>query len=127
MKINNLLREYTSIFSTLLKITGLLLLCVILGAAVVYPLYLLATEFPRLYSWIVIAAAAVSIVIWIILTVKKAGLRPTLRWLASFALIAGAAVISIFLILNNQRFLAIPVLIAALILWGLLKMFTKKQ
>ncbi len=127
MKIKGLLAEYTSLFSTILKILGLLLLCVILGSAVVYPLYLLATKFPAVYSWIVTAVIVLFVLIWIFIKIRQAGFSSTMRFIASFAIIAGAAAISVVLILNNHRLWAIPVIAAAVILWGFLRMVTKKQ
>lgn len=117
--IKNIIQGYGHLISSILKILSLLLVCIAAGAAFVFPLWKFATDLPGIYTITVLVLMAVIFVILAVKKIKNAGLAKSLVSAAKFFIIAGGLVFSVYLVMKGMRFLAIPVIILMIVLYGL--------
>ncbi|GEM_PF-4431885 len=119
MTVKSLISEYTNIFTTLLKVLVLLVLCTILGAIVVYPLYKAATEFPAAYTLIVAGVFITLFLIHVFLKARSKGLFQSLMTFFRIAIVAGGLYLCIILVLGGNRLLAALIIPVILVLYGI--------
>lgn len=125
--LKRILTGYGQIFSSMLKALLLLAVCVAAGAAFVYPLWYFATKLPRSYTLCVSLVFIAAFILWAVSKARGAGMRRTLLFLAKFLIIAGTAALFVVLVLSGKRILALPLVIAALAVYGLVSFAAKSE
>jgi len=110
---------YKNFFLFTAKVAGLVTACIVLGFAIVWPLWKFATGCPRVYTLCVLACLAALILRLVYLTVRQHSAVAVISWILQLAAIAGGCIVSIGFILAGRRIMAVPVLAAAFVLWGL--------
>ena len=118
--IKNIAHGYGKLLGSTLKILFLLAACTLLGAAIVYPLWKFATTKPTEYTVTILVLVAATLIFLLIKKIMAAGAKTTLLQFARIAVIAAGIIGSVALVLNGMRLLAIPVTVAAVILYGIL-------
>lgn len=118
--IRKIIKGYGTIFSSIGKISLLLILCAVLGGAFVFPLWKFATAAPEIYT-----AAALSIIFFLVLfllikRIKKNGIKNFLIHFSKILVtLAGISGCICFVIYGKRIFALISVFMAVL-LYGII-------
>lgn len=125
--IKKIAKGYSELFGSILKILFLLVLCVAFGAAIVFPLWKFASSAPEIYTFTVLAAAAILAAFFAAKKIKSNGARRTFISLAKFAVVAGGAASIFVLVIFGLKILSLPVLGLMIFLYGILTFASKKE
>jgi len=125
--IKKIAKGYSELFGSILKILFLLVLCVAFGAAIVFPLWKFASSAPEIYTFTVLAAAALLAAFFAAKKIKANGARRTFISLAKFAVVAGGAASIFVLVIFGLKILSLPVLVLMIFLYGILTFASKKE
>jgi len=121
--IQRILKGYLGIFAALARFAVLGVACVAVGLAVVYPLWLLATVRPVVYT-LVCAVLLVAVLTAIFASRIKTAYRLNparfRRGILKFAVLAVGLACSIALVLAWHRFLGLVALLVTAAVWGVL-------
>lgn len=123
MKLGKIIRGYGSVLSYFLTLLAIATICVCVAFLTVYPLWLLATKNSSLYTVLCLSFfscfALFFILRYLIRSYKK---NPRLLFisLAKRITVLGGLGLSIFLVFNYQKIMAMIVLIAVVIIYGFL-------
>jgi len=112
--------EYKKLFTSVSTALVLFAACLLLGAAIVFPLWKFATTNSTLYTIVCIIALAVLFIFKIIQSVKKAGAVKSLSVFLRLALLILSLAAIFTLVITDKRLLALFVLIGSIILYGLI-------
>ena len=118
--IQNIARGYSKLLGSAAKVVALLVLCTLLGAAIVYPLWKFATELPAVYTGTVLAVMVAGLALLAIKRIKARGFFSVLNSFLRVAVIVGGAVACVALVLHGKRLFALPVIAAVIVLYGVL-------
>lgn len=122
-----IIKGYSQILSSIIKVLVLLAICAAIGAAFVYPLWYFATEHSRIYTLSIIILIFCIFIYMIIKNIRINGFKSFLFTCLKFIVIAGGLTGFIYLVLNGKRFLSIPLIILMLLLWGFLSFSTTNE
>lgn len=125
--LKRILTGYGQIFASIAKAVLLLAVCLAVGAGFVYPLWYFATKLPHAYTICVSALIIATIVFWAFSRAKDAGILKTMLFLAKFLIIAGTIFLFVLLVLSGKRILALPLIAAALIIYGLVSFTARSE
>ena len=117
--IQKIILGYKNLFFGAGKLLLLLLVCTAAGALVVLPLWKFATASPKAYSVFVLAISAAAVVFLTVRRIRRAGIASFAKSLLKFAIVAGGLFVCIILVFSGKRFLALPMLLAMIFLYGL--------
>ena len=112
-------KRYKELITTALKLLSLLLLCTAIGTVIVLPLWDFAVKAPVIYSITILILIAVCLLFLFIKWVKATGIKASVFKIIRLLVIATAIVICIKFVLDGTRLLCIPVLAAAIVLYGI--------
>lgn len=125
-----IIKGYIAGLGTLARTAALFAVCLVIAALIVYPLWILATSHPGLYTVLVsciFAGIFLTAVVWKIHAAWKIHGVSTLITLARFAVFAGGLVAFIILVINFQRTAGLIVLALAFLVKGYLAFVLKKR
>ncbi len=125
--IKKIAKGYSELFSSILKILFLLILCIAFGAAIVFPLWSFASSAPEIYTFTALGAAALFLAIFAAKKIKSDGARRALIALSKFAVLAGGAAAIFVLVIFGFKILSLPVLVLMIFLYGMLSLASKKE
>ncbi|MCI1209884.1 MAG: hypothetical protein LKF96_10620 [Treponema sp.] len=111
--------RYVKLFSSLGKILLLLAFCLGTGFIIVWPLWKWATSAPVSYTIAVAAALAGIILYFLFRRLHRKTKTELVTGLLKFCILAGGIVICILLVLHGHRFLALPVVLLMIFLYGM--------
>lgn len=120
-----ILKGYSQIFISILKVLFLLLLCALAGIIFVYPLWCFATKLPHTYTLCVTVAAALLFVLWLFFRLRSAGLKNSLIFAVKFLIILSTLAGFFLLVLAGKRLLTIFEILLAFFLYGLVSIAFK--
>ncbi len=112
-------KGYGNLLGTVGKLGVLLVVCAILGCAVVFPLWKFATSAPKIYTTVVLVCMIFAALIFFVKRAKSVGIRQFLASVLKFVVFIGGIVAIIALVLAGKRFFAIPALILTVALYGI--------
>ena len=115
-----ILKGYSQILSSILKVLALLAICALVGIALVYPLWYFATKLPQTYTFCVTAIACILFLIWLVLKIRSAGLKNSLIFFTKFLIIT-----STVLVFAGKRLFTIFEIIFAFFLYGFVSFIFK--
>ncbi|WP_315328227.1 hypothetical protein [Treponema socranskii] len=98
-------------FSSAAKAITLIVLCVLVGCAVTFPLWRFATSLPSVYTAVVLVFLGGYILYKIVAAVKKSTRKTVLCAALDIVIIASGLTASTALVFAGARFIAIPVII----------------
>jgi len=98
-------------FSSAAKAVALIVLCVLVGCALTFPLWRFATSLPCVYTAVVLTLFAAYIFYKIARAIKKSTRKTTLCVLLDIVIIASGLTAAVALVFAGARFIAIPVII----------------
>ncbi len=98
-------------FSSAAKAAALIVLCVLVGCALTFPLWRFATSLPCVYTAVVLTLFAAYIFYKIARAIKKSTRKTTLCVLLDIVIIASGLTAAVALVFAGARFIAIPVII----------------
>jgi len=124
--IKKIVEGYGNLFNTFGKIIALVVACAALGAAFVFPLWKFATEAPRVYTIAVLSALVAAAVFVCAKKMAESGIRKFMRGLSKAAVVALGIVLCVKFVLDGNRILAIPTIIATIALYGVISFGFKK-
>lgn len=125
--IKKIVQGYGQLFSSILKILFLLLLCVAFASVIVFPLWKFATVSPEIYTYTILAVIAFFLIFLLIKKIKSQNAKKNLVSIAKFLVIAGG-IFSIFvLVIYGMKILALPVLVLMIFLYGILSFKIKNE
>lgn len=124
--IKKIVEGYGNLFNTFGKIIALVVACAVLGAAFVFPLWKFATEAPRIYTIAVLSALVAAAVFVCVKKITESGIRKFTRGLSKAAVVALGIVLCVKFVLDGNRILAIPTIIATIALYGVISFGFKK-
>jgi hypothetical protein len=110
---------YKTLFFSMAKIAVILLICIGLGTAVVWPLWKFATAKPDLYTLFILCCAGIVFFRFLFLKICRTSRIKLLSYAAQILILSGACLACIYSILNGHRFLTIPILAGAFVLFGI--------
>ena len=113
-----ILKGYSQIFLSILKVSLLLLLCALSGIVFVYPLWCFATKLPQTYTLCVTGAAVFLFALWLFFRIRSAGIRNSLIFTVKFLIIASTFAGFFLLVLAGKRLLTIFEILLAFLLYG---------
>ena len=116
----NIARGFGKFISIIGKILLLSLICLALGALIVFPLWKWASSFPTAYSWFMLALILAAAVLLCISRFRKKGAARFFVSLAKLAVILGGLSASVCLVLGSNRTAAIVVFISTFAAYGIL-------
>lgn len=125
--IQNIAQGYKKLLLAAAKVVVLLLACTALGAAIVYPLWLFATAVPVTYTITMLVIIAAALVFVIIKRIRTTGWERALATFLRVAVVLAGIIACVALVLHGKRFFAIPVVIAAIIVYGVLSFGREKN
>ena len=125
--IKKILLGYKSILSSVFKILFLLFLCALTGAVFVFPLWYFASKLPQTYTLCMLAAVLFCAVFFTVSKIRKSGMKSILIFLLKLFTVALTLFLSVYLILNGKRLFTVPVIIAALFVWGLISFVFRNE
>lgn len=120
-----ILKGYSQILSSILKVLALLAICALVGIALVYPLWYFATKLPQTYTFCVTATACILFLIWLVLKIRSAGLKNSLIFFTKFLIIASTVLGFVFLVFAGKRLFTIFEIIFAFFLYGFVSFIFK--
>lgn len=112
-------RGYGKLFGTVGRILALLVLCGIIGCAVVFPLWKFATSAPSAYTATVLTLLLASLLYVIIKKCCSVGKKRALKALLLFCIIAAGLTAAVVFVLNANRLFAVISLCICIILYGI--------
>ena len=124
--IKKIVEGYGNLFNTFGKIIALVVACAALGAAFVFPLWKFATEAPRVYTIAVLSALVAAAVFVCAKKMAESGIRKFTRGLSKAAVVALGIALCVKFVLDGNRILAIPTIIATIALYGVISFGFKK-
>lgn len=124
--LKNIATNYKNMFSSTGKIILLFLICVGLGAIIVFPLWKFATVTPNVYSTVVMIIMAITAIFLCFKRIKQVGIKKFLKTIAKIFIIALGLYLCFAFVLNGQRLFAIPTLIVMIILYGICSINSEK-
>ena len=98
-------------FSSAAKAIALIVLCVLVGCAVTFPLWRFATSLPSVYTAVVLSLFAAYILYKIAHAIKKSTRKTVLCIVLNIVIIASGLTAAVALVFAGARFIAIPVII----------------
>lgn len=98
-------------FSSAAKAAALIVLCVLVGCALTFPLWRFATSLPSVYTAVVLTLFAAYILYKTARAIKKSTRKTTLCVLLNIVIIASGLAAAVALVFAGARFIAIPVII----------------
>ncbi len=101
------------------KFLLLLAVCALLAMAVVWPLWLFATKAGEVYSIVCVAVFALWGLFAFVKYLEKIPARKILLVSFQILIFVSAVSLAVFCVLANRRILALPVIVAAFLLFGL--------
>ncbi len=125
--IRNIVRNFRTLFGTAAKVLLLLLACTALGMATVYPLWYFATSAPGAYTVAMLVIIAVAAVFIIARRIRAAGLMTTVTVMLRIAVVAAGIVSCVALVMHGRRLFALPVVLVAIVLYGVLSFGRDKR
>lgn len=125
--IKKIVEGYGNLFNTFGKIIALILACAALGAAFVFPLWKFATEAPRIYTAVVLVIIAATAVFLCARKIIDSGVRKFIFGISKFLVITLGVILCVKFVLDGNRILAIPTIIAIITLYGILSFGFKKS
>ena len=120
-----ILKGYSQILSSILKVLALLAICALVGIALVYPLWYFATKLPQTYTFCVTAIACILFLIWLVLKIRSAGLKNSLIFFTKFLIITSTVLGFVFLVFAGKRLFTIFEIIFAFFLYGFVSFIFK--
>jgi len=125
-----IIKGYIAGLGALIRTASIFAVCLVIAALIVYPLWVLATNRPSLYTALVsfiFSGIFLTAVVWKIHAAwKRHGVR-TLITLARFAVLAGGFVAFIVLVINFWRTVGFIILALAFLINGYLAYVLKKR
>lgn len=118
--IKKIAHGYGRLFSSILKIVFLAAICLGLSFIVVYPLWKWALSSPTSYTGAILVLALIFIVYATVKAIKKNGVMKFLHALSKILVILGGLTGCILFVLNGRRLIALAVLVATFIIYGVL-------
>ncbi len=112
-------KRYKDLLTVALKMLLLLALCTALGFVVVFPLWKFAVVFPKGYTITTLFCIAGIFTALFIKWIKHNGLKYSILKITRLAIIVASAVLCFMFVLDGHRMFCIPVVITALILYGI--------
>lgn len=125
--LKNIAKDYAKLFSSILKLFFLILLCVLTSAIVVFPLWKLASVSPDIYTIITLSVIALLALFFAVKKIKTAGVKKTLLFLFNFIIIAGGLISIFTAVIYGKKILALPVFILMIFLYGISTSLKKHQ
>ena len=113
-----ILKGYSQIFLSILKVSLLLLLCALSGIVFVYPLWCFATKLPQTYTLCVTGAAVFLFALWLFFRIRSAGIINSLIFAVKFLIIASTFAGFFLLVLAGKRLLTVFEILLAFLLYG---------
>lgn len=120
--LKNIAKGYGQLFSSILEILFLQVLCIACAAVVVLPLWKFATASPKFYTICALAVILALAVFVIIRKIKSSGAKKCLVFLAKFLVIFGGLFSIFVLVIYGMKILALPFLVLMIFLYGILRM-----
>ncbi len=124
--VKKIVEGYGNLFNTFGKIVALIVACAALGAAFVFPLWKFATEAPRIYTLVVLAIIVATSIFLCVKKIINSGVRHFLLGLSKVLVVAIGVVLCVKFVLDGNRILALPTIIAIITLYGILSFGFKK-
>lgn len=125
--IKKILKGYGEFFSHILKILLLVALCLLIGAAFVFPLWFFASSSPKAYTFFVLCAAGIILIFSLFKKIRKEGAKHFLLFAARLLIIFAGIYASVKLILNGFAPFSIPVILLTLFLYGFLTFAVREK
>lgn len=125
--IRNIARNFRTLFGTAAKVLLLLLACTALGVATVYPLWYFATSAPGAYTVAMLVIIAAAVLFIAVRRIRAAGLMATLSVMLRIAVAVAGIASCVALVMHGRRLLALPVALAAIVLYGVLSFGRDKR
>lgn len=125
--LQNIARNFRTLFGTAAKVLLLLLACTTLGAAIVYPLWYFAVSAPVAYTAAMLVIIAAAVLLIIARRIRATGLLATLTVALRIAVVAAGIVSCVALVLHGKRLFALPVVLTAIVLYGILSFGRDKR
>ncbi len=110
---------FKSVFGSVAKVLFLAVFCALAGLVISWPLWKFASSAPRVYTAVLLSAAAAFLLFCIVRAVRKAPPKKTLKILLNILIAAGGIVLAAALVLNGLTLPAVPVLVLIPILCAL--------
>lgn len=125
--IKNIAKGYRTLFSSLLKVILLAVLCLGLGFLVVYPLWLFASSAPSAYTICMMVIIAVALLFLLVMSARKLGFVRFLTRIAKLVIVFGGIALCVHFVFNSNRIAALLVILAVFVLYGFLAFGVKKN
>lgn len=120
---NNFLKKISRSFVSFFSVIVFLLMCVLVTAAVVWPLWKWATTYPSSYSVCVLGVAVIFVLWQIFRVVRKAEKSRAIKLSLRIFFIALGIAAFVFLVLANHRIIAFLVLVVCIALSAAINSF----
>ena len=118
--VKKIVAGYGSLFNAFSKMAALVVVCAAIGAAFVIPLWKFATEMPKAYTIVVMVLMIAAAIFLCAKKIIDIGIKPVASWLAKFVIIAGGIVLCIKFVLDGNRILTLPTILAIIALYGII-------
>lgn len=119
--IQNILKGYKSLFLSIGKITLLFTLCILLGLALVWPLWYLAEKAPYIYTICTAIAAVIFLAIFIYKSLKQTPFLTILFGFLQIIICLFGIGFCIFFVLHEKRIFGGLSLLFSFILFGIFR------
>ena len=122
---NKVINGFSKLFSSFSKVLALVLFCLGLSAAFVFPLWKWALSSPISYTWTVIIVASLLVLYVIVNSFRKKTVKSVVKILLKFFIPILAFIACIYFILLGYRILLPFILIGTFILYGVVNVWLK--
>ena len=125
--LKQIIKGYSHLLSSILKILVLAALCAATGAVFVWPLWYFATAFPKTYTLCFLLLIFSVLAVRVVLEIKKCGFWKIFSFSAKLLVIALSFSAFVFLVLAGKRLFAFIEIPFALFIYGLVSFLLKQK